>query len=811
MKILHVSDLHITAPDETLESVWNGPSSVLDEGTFDFVIVSGDLAQRASEPEYARLLEFARTRLLKLLTPQHNRERARVIFVPGNHDVDWEAPIGDEVPLADYVKSEGVRDPRRFLTELQRAPDRAGARHVIAADGSNRIVRIDPERYRQRFHNLQTHLLTPFYEHGMAGPSRPFDLTSPDDADHWSAHVFADEGVAFYGFNSCHRNDRHWHGATISRLAIIRAAEHARTHARKLLRVAVWHHGITGEPGRPDHLTLLDIGELHNAGFRIGFHGHTHEAAGEILDRFFGDRFVVVSTGSIGARSEERPDAVGRQFSIVKLFPGQANVEVWERRNVGVFRRAGEPRFYLLPQGDGRRPRISRAGAHRREIHVHSTGIADVRVQIDDLTVEGGLTLAVIPKHAGMVWAPNDAETHRGLWRVVRDDRPDGTVRYALAANEAFTESLTWSYSISNAHLLAAEELRFVTRDERMRPGDVHLDEEEYRSHEVHIPTDRLTISITYDPSLPGIDPQSVRPIVDHRRTEGGNEWWESVPRDAFRSLFRVTAQESHRVVCEVDAPLLDHRYTVAYRLRPRVSSAHDREAEFIARAVLERTRSERTGAHGLSELLSRTLDEGIASVFPDSELTALSVVGFVWHPEERHLLAAYGRLNNSHWGTRFSFGAGVAGHAFRFASTATWHQRRRAKSSLIYRPSVEGQHIYGTEHPHQWIVCVPILALSGEAIGVVSFGSREANSDVEFTLASYAEHPSDARSQLEQNLRFAVNYAFWEALAPPKNPDERAPELLLPSALGEYAQRMVAWLDRSVESEPPDAVPNEG
>ena len=55
------------------------------------------------------------------------------------------------------------------------------------------------------------------------------------------------------------------------------------------------------------------------------------------------------------------------------------------------------------------------------------------------------------------------------------------------------------------------------------------------------------------------------------------------------------------------------------------------------------------------------------------------------------------------------------------------------------------------------------------------------------------------------------MNYAFWEALAPPKNPDERAPELLLPSALGEYAQRMVAWLDRSVESEPPDAVPNEG
>ena len=76
MLILHVSDLHITAHGETLETVWNGPSSVLPDGRFDFVIVSGDLSQRASEAEYRDLVDFSRDHLVRLLkvTPERSRK-----------------------------------------------------------------------------------------------------------------------------------------------------------------------------------------------------------------------------------------------------------------------------------------------------------------------------------------------------------------------------------------------------------------------------------------------------------------------------------------------------------------------------------------------------------------------------------------------------------------------------------------------------------------------------------------------------------------------------------------------------------------
>jgi Calcineurin-like phosphoesterase len=807
MRILHISDLHITTPGETLESVWGGPGAVLStEGAqFDFVVVSGDLSQHAGEGEYLNLLRFANDHLVPLV---HPKERERVIFVPGNHDVDWETEIGRKTTFQDHLAAEGKTDARRFFAELQRAPDRADARYTVSPKGELEIVKIDEDRYQDRFRHVQQ-FLNRFYDRALGFPHRPFDLTSSKDSDHWSAHVFPEQGVAFYGFSSCHRNDRYWHGATISRLAINRAAEHAREHAKDLLRVAVWHHGITGEPGRPDHLTLLDIGELHNADFRIGLHGHTHEASGEILDKFFGDRFVVVGTGSLGASSIDRPDAVGKQFSIVRLFPGQATVEVWERRNVGVFRQVGEPRFYLLPRGDERRSRISRAESHARQITVRDDGIADVAVSLKKLTVEGRLTLAVIPRHHGVVWAAPDALTGRGLWRVIRDDRPDGTVRFSLASNDSYAETLEWNYKISNAHLLSDEELRLASPDGRVPPSTVNPDEQEYRSHEVHFPTNKLEVVIRYDPSLPGIAHENVARIVDHRRDDGGNEWWESVPDEARAPRFRLTRNETHCVGFEVEAPLVGHRYSAAYKLKPRGSGTLEDRALQIARTVLARTRRERTGGDGLSTVLSTALEESLTEVFPETVGPGLSMVGFLWHPEERHLLAAYGRLNNSHWGARFAFGAGVAGHAFRFASTATWHRRRPSKTSLIYRPSSEARAIYGTDHPHQWIVSVPILTTTGAALGVVSFGSREAETNTEFILAHYAEHAGTENARLEPNLRFVVNYAFWETLAgsTAEGNAPRSSDLVLPALLSDYATQVVQWLDRTAESDSPEPI----
>ncbi|MFO0603009.1 MAG: metallophosphoesterase [Polyangiales bacterium] len=805
MQILHISDLHITTPGETLDTVWNGPAAVLAERQFDFIVVSGDLSQRAAEREYGELIDFARNALLKLLK---KKERERVIFVPGNHDVSWEARIGDAIPFEEYVRRRPGADPARLLAALQRAPERAGARHVIRPDGRVEVIEVSPELYPERFLQVQG-FLGRFYEHSLKGAHRMMDLTAPDDGEHWSAHVFPEQGVAFYGFSSCHRNDRYWHGATISRLALNRAAEHAREYAKNLLLVAVWHHGLTGEPGRPDHLTLLDVGELYNAGFRIGFHGHTHEAAGEILDKFFGDRFVVVSTGSVGAGSEERPDAVGRQFSVVQLHPGQASVQVWERRNVGVFRPSGPARFYLLPHAAARPVPLSRAGLHRRHIFIHENGIAEVRVELRDLRAEGRTTLAIVHPQHGNVKAERTAMTRRGVWPVIREERPDGRIHFTLASNDVEAEEVSWSYRISNAHAIHRAELRLMRRDVHWMP-DALGEQDECRGHEIHFPTDRFEMAVEYAPGLPGLDPDTVKGVVDRRRNDGGNEWWERVRDEESERRWQVVRRDARRVDLAVDAPLVGHRYTAVYRLGERSDFRLDEEALLVARTVVERARRERPGAaQGFCAQLSRALVEGLVEVFGDGSAAGLTMVGSLWHPEEKLLLTAFGRLNHSHWGARFPAGAGIAGHAFRFAQTATWHRRSSQETSLIYRESSEARSIYGTEYPHQWIVAVPILTRHKAAIGVVSFGSRESQSNAEFALATYAESAArgEVASQFEVNLRFAVNYSFWETLANPAVPGEDvAPQGEgLPAMLRAYAAETARALDREIGSTPPE------
>lgn len=85
-RIFHVSDLHFgrSAVPEQIEAI----EAMIQEGGFDVVAISGDVAQRARAGEFQRARVFIR-----------DAERvSKVICVPGNHDVAWwRAPmaVGD--------------------------------------------------------------------------------------------------------------------------------------------------------------------------------------------------------------------------------------------------------------------------------------------------------------------------------------------------------------------------------------------------------------------------------------------------------------------------------------------------------------------------------------------------------------------------------------------------------------------------------------------------------------------------------------------------------------------------------------------
>ena len=106
MRILHLSDLHRGSAAETLKAIWGGPQAAIrklpeSEQRFDFIVISGDLAARSHASEYDELLTFVREILLPYL--REPDDRRRVIFVPGNHDVDWTADLGEPLVVSELL------------------------------------------------------------------------------------------------------------------------------------------------------------------------------------------------------------------------------------------------------------------------------------------------------------------------------------------------------------------------------------------------------------------------------------------------------------------------------------------------------------------------------------------------------------------------------------------------------------------------------------------------------------------------------------------------------------------------------------
>lgn len=98
--VLHISDLHFGAP--AVPDQYEALESMISEGHFDVVAISGDVSQRARAGEFQRARAFIRA----------VEKVSRTIVVPGNHDVAWwQAPLGlgdDERLLSKYKAYVGV-------------------------------------------------------------------------------------------------------------------------------------------------------------------------------------------------------------------------------------------------------------------------------------------------------------------------------------------------------------------------------------------------------------------------------------------------------------------------------------------------------------------------------------------------------------------------------------------------------------------------------------------------------------------------------------------------------------------------------
>lgn len=740
MKLLHISDLHLTDPFEHFEEVWLPVAGCVKQDRFDAVIVSGDLTQAAAPNQYEQLERFLVNELLPLV---HGR-RERIVLVPGNHDVEWQARVATPVSLASLEPSAVAAVVKQAL----RSPERGRHRANIGPLGHLDILELDPARYPTRFNEVQQ-FLSRFYGQPPEG-NRVFNLTGPDN-DHWSAHLFPDARTAIYGFNTAARNDRFWTGATLDARAIAEAQRHAERHAAGFLRLAVWHHGLTTDKGRPDALSLVELSRLYHAGFRVGFHGHTHSDEARLIEDFLGDRFAIVATGSLGAGSAERPDAVGNQFSIVRVHPGQVHVQVFERKGVQF---VPQPTIRLDVPRPRPPPPTAHADLHQRSWRVDtSTGIVSCTVTLDRLDARSPVILAMPSEPHGHARGEAFAHTPRGPLEVLGQSLASGAQRFELTT-PGTVEHCTWSYHVSNSVSLTRWEHVF-----RAQPVQhLNLPDEDELSHLVRFPCERLQLEVEFTGPDAAAVVGGARALVSRRVERRGESTWELEPDEQARCRVESGAT---RLALEVHAPLVGCRYAIAFRLAARGHVANDGLLPAIT-DVLKTCRAHRDADRVRSGLVECVRAEAGLQLDHESSWLCLLL-----SEERKRVLPAFGEFPEPSWNVRFPIGEGVAGHAFRFGKPAFWHEGAPGESSLIYRERTE---VGGPFLRHyEWIACFPILALEGCPVGVFSFAGGAPQKPTEALLDRLAREICRGGTGMEaevQRLWDSLNRGFWAAVA---------------------------------------------
>ena len=318
--ILHISDLHRNGGEpisnnELLSSlVADFERSAREEHGLtlpDAIFVSGDLVEGlplGSDVYPAELVsqyEEALALLVALSDEFVNGDRARVILVPGNHDVDWNG-VRPAFQIED-MDGLNVSDPRS-LTSNPELPYRW-------CWSQRQLFRIaDIELYERRFEYFNR-MYSEFYE--SVSLALPVDPKRP-----WNLFELGDGRILVSAFNSCVFND------CFSDLGHIRSPDLAECHLemrrvadRNCLPVAIWHHGIGGPPLASDYIDPSTVKQMIDKGFRLGLHGHRHDSTISPVDLFVStkEHMAVVGAGSLCSGPTALPQGVNRRYNVIQL------------------------------------------------------------------------------------------------------------------------------------------------------------------------------------------------------------------------------------------------------------------------------------------------------------------------------------------------------------------------------------------------------------------------------------------------------------------------------------------------------------
>ncbi|MFO1431027.1 MAG: metallophosphoesterase [Candidatus Competibacteraceae bacterium] len=298
IKILHLSDIHLSTRNQAELYLSQLKADLIQElkvSKLDYVVISGDIANCSKSEEYD-----AATLIIDGLINQFSLDSSKFIIVPGNHDLNW-----------DLSKN---AYPFKYKDSLPK-PLIEGS--YIPAGDTGALLR-EENLYKKRFDYFRN-----FYRK-ICGNDFPVEY-----ADQAVLHIYPKDKMIFLALNSCWEIDHYYKNrASINSSALARTLDKiVLSEYQDWLKIAVWHHPINGTESMNDSF----IERLAIAGFKIGMHGHIHEARDSYLMYDVNRGTHIIGSGTFGAPIKEQVPGIPLQYNLI-LFNRQKHVIIVETR-----------------------------------------------------------------------------------------------------------------------------------------------------------------------------------------------------------------------------------------------------------------------------------------------------------------------------------------------------------------------------------------------------------------------------------------------------------------------------------------------
>lgn len=633
MKILHLSDLHVRSKFKQLRAAadstrtrgsvdapkdpkvfWTPAETQFKGTTFDFIVISGDIAWGAESKEYDWIGKFIEY-LSETYLGKNRCDRSRVILVPGNHDVlqsNSKQAYEEIGKIADMQVCAKIVGKSLGPGSMHRLEMCASGEYKIHAKVNNGFEK----KYASRFKNFQN-FYNKFYSKSTTIPQKQFDLLAPlEQGQDYSLHVFDKERVIFVGLNSCVEIDAYYNGAGFNRAAL----DNARKDIMKIqaaggpyLLIGIWHHAASAKKGRSDYLDLDDLASAQSIGLQIGLHGHTHDAERRDIEtriplteaeieayarekkkiEELKQRIIVLGTGSLNADHSESPETISNQFSVIDIpesstklilkIYNRVKMQLYEPKHEIIFRVPSSPNKGL---GNHVYQPPLEVRQHTSTWNVDNAGIAIVDVRFQDLDLHDTAQIPLAPgsPRYGLANYQDACKYHRidDISTVETErlshNREDSHILSKHLEPGKYTD-FSWAYRVSNQVVLAKCEFTF--REERL--GEKFSDSEMI-AHVVTFPTWRLILEVNLPRVMFGcneiISVKNVRCVVEKPSIKYAHLGWV---RESSKKVDILAGGENGpvRISCQFERPHVGYRYSILYEptARGRVMS---KSAEFF-------------------------------------------------------------------------------------------------------------------------------------------------------------------------------------------------------------------------------------